>query len=1160
MAQIIYFPNPLDETKVHTITSKGTLYYALKELGIEKEQLCVAINGMVPEEIDPSTYVLDDTDFVEIRREVHGGGNAENKSTLATIVQIAGLVAASFFPPAAAYILIGTSVAAGALNKWAMDLRAAAARGTQTENDIDVASNNYSLNSASNEARPLRPIPIVMGSHRFAPDIHTDAFRNRYGSGYIVTRAAPYATTFYPGIIPSNGPEAPDNSWAVMQPNAAATNLPRYRMKIMPYGFTTKTTALTTAENAEIINKVVSGYVAPTLSAWTRTLVSPFPLNKSYSLVVYHDDPLDPYYGRFNTWFGIARQVEQFPANYAILSNLFAGTNPGGLGTQYYFTTQTTNEFLMWAYDDSFPYYMPIGFNPGENNAIMYGRYGAFLLAMNNGSYSASAKTASYPAQMYLSDYSLTQVAEGVPFSTQLFNFGFGEMDITERKVGTTNITPDSVNTIQASSIDKTNLIPSERWAIPALNIPLRPKPDWGAPAFPIEVLNHEPKALINPDTVEIGIIPPNDLKPYNFVYFGGQRKMDSIHFGITGSIYQTGSTGITANTARLQLQWKWSSDPIWTDYTYPIITVSNNTTKQIYLSYELNSMLTNPTPDRLENQYLEVRIRKVTLDQNDHTGNKICQLSISDITFYKSIDMAIAQGWNKQNAPFNIDGLMVTALVTDTSTTNKYSALVESKCFVYDFDTDTWSWAKTRNPAWWFLFFAKGGFYNFESMADLTYPYSPTYGWQNYPGHPNNTEQMFGGGYMLEELDMDKILEWGYFCDENDLVMDMIFKDEMNVSDVLEKIANLGRASVSYYGGKLSIVIEDPEQVPVCLFGMGNIIAGSFRVDYSVGDIPAKVIGKYVNRDSWETEQVEADVPFSDPENIKTFEINLDGITDTDLAQREVNILAARQYYQRRTYSWQTDVEGYLARRGDLISLAHDSTQYGYSGRIMDFVIESGVVTGIKTSAFVDESVSWIMIRYPNGTLETYECHFVNGVLVFDEPYAIEDASFYYNVNEENSSSDFANSHPEDFVFIADIKSTPGKRVRISQIEGSDDGTFTITAVDEDPAMWAYEFNDVIPSESFDDTVQVVEILDLKWVDMKDGKLRLMWNMTGDFAQVINLNTGLPLEANGQYSFSNGDVVFELEAGGRYSLEVQPLVIGEAFRSKSQKVDVWLL
>ena len=164
-------------------------------------------------------------------------------------------------------------------------------------------------------------------------------------------------------------------------------------------------------------------------------------------------------------------------------------------------------------------------------------------------------------------------------------------------------------------------------------------------------------------------------------------------------------------------------------------------------------------------------------------------------------------------------------------------------------------------------------------------------------------------------------------------------------------------------------------------------------------------------------------------------------------------------------------------------------------------------------------------------------------------------------NLDDENPDSDFTKSIAEDFHFIADIKETTGKKVRISSIEVDSDYIFTITAVDEDPAMWAYEYGDPMTSTSFNDSVVTLEVVNLRSLDLGQGKIRLLWDMNGgDFAQVINLNTGLPLEANGQYSFSEGDVIFELTSGMQYELEVLPMAIGTPYKSISQKVKVWPL
>ena len=63
-----------------------------------------------------------------------------------------------------------------------MDLRGAG--GIDDKQELDTSTNSYSLTTASNEARPLAPMPIPMGSHRFAPDIHCEAFVSYFGTEY----------------------------------------------------------------------------------------------------------------------------------------------------------------------------------------------------------------------------------------------------------------------------------------------------------------------------------------------------------------------------------------------------------------------------------------------------------------------------------------------------------------------------------------------------------------------------------------------------------------------------------------------------------------------------------------------------------------------------------------------------------------------------------------------------------------------------------------------------------------------------------------------------------------------------------------------------------------------------------------------------------------
>lgn len=1166
MAQVTYFISPFDDSKLIEITSKGTLRYAMRELGIENDPVCVVINGMCPEEVDLD-MVLDDTDVIEIRRLVNGGGDSETKSALATVVQIAAL-AVTFFVPAAApytmYILAGATIVSGALNKWAADLAGADVGTSKTE--VDVKANNYSLNMATNQVRPLEPMPIPMGSHRMAPDVYTDILRKRYDVQISYAYASPLKASFQPGLVASNGPDAASNSWATMPANYIAPGLPKYQIKIAPFGFVTQTTPLDASQNTYIINQVAGLYAGPVGYNNFNCQMDFIALNqvRSFPIVIYHSDPADPWHRRFNNIFNLFRleQASDYKnkANrYEVLmGNIFDGVVPSVSGPRHFFnnnfSTFTEATWLVRISSVAYgPYIDFLYYN--ATNSVTFDLYGNYMKSLNGGSYTITPKTTVPATYYYVYDFAPTSIKEGITYGTQIFNYGIGDLTISDRKVGTLDINSSSINSASVSPVNKTSSDTFIRWGIPALTGIAD-----GLVSFKNTVYNHQAKKLINPD-FNVGFVSPYDNGAYNWIYFSGKPGQTEMSFAITGQVYHATGSGIGTNTTRLQLHFKWSNSQLWNEYTFPLMTISNNKTNMIYIPYVINpsAIVGGLVPANYNELSLQVRIRKVTLDADDNTNNKVSNLSVSDIAFYTE-DLPLISH-NEKNAPNTIEGLYLSALASDVGSTSKFSALVNAKCWVYNFSTETWSWTFTRNPAFWFLYYARGGFFNYLSMGTETYPYSPTYGWQNYPDHPSNTDIIFGGGYKDEQIDMEKLLEWAFFCESESLTFDMIHKDNESVSETLEKIANCGRASVTYYNGKLSVIYEDPNAVPTCVFGMGNIISGSFSVIYSLGDPVRKIVGTFTNRDTWETDQVESFVPYADSDAIKDIEITFTGITTEANVKREINILAARQFYQKRTYSWQVDFEGLLVRRGDVAILAHDSTQYGYSGRISEFVVDSGVVIGIKTTAKVSDVIEYVTIRMPNGMIDTFEASFTDGMIVFNETYPINMAPFYVNKNDENPASDFDTEKAiaEDFVFIADIKATPGKKVRISGIEVDEDNVFTITAVDEDPAMWAYEYDNVIPAESFDDSILLTRVFNAKSLDLGQGNIKVLWETEGtEFIQIINVNTGLPLEANGQYSFSGGEVVLELISGIQYELELRPIAIGTAYRSTPQRIKVW--
>lgn len=1121
MGKIIYFISPLDSSKKKIIESDESVLKILQDFKIEKESLSLTLNGETPDEFDIH-YVMQDGDVLEIRRIVHGN-SSKGKSNLANIIQIVALIAATVLsfgntsPLLIAAIAAGGGIAAGALNARAAKLALKEAGNLDSET-VEVATNSFSLSQATNDVRPLKPVPLPMGSHVYAPDLHARIF-NDYSLGINNSNFVTTDAIFYPGDSPTNGALLPGGSanpdWITMPALYINATLPVYEIKFAP------------TPNLGGIAAIKTAYLAG-FSPFLYT----FNVPNDNPIVVYHSDPADPLYGKYDFFSNLAA-VSVYTIGYA---NYAGATGMFGTATHPNLSFITTNDFTVNKfftfniYNNNGFYYPTISSVSTVADSLLAHR-NYMINVLNNGNVTTSNKDESFAIRTSYISYAVTSVkTEGVPSANHIFNFGVGDSVISQRKLEKIIIPQNA----------------SQNWT--AID-----KAAWALPVGSHSVLSFvESKKLFNgglgtttgPETnIEL-----NDFNDYNWVYFDGPPGMFLVSFNFLGYLYRATSSGMAENYVEYEFQIKTNNQTNWTQGTRFFF--ANNNTKKI-----TNKLTRSPSGFPTSDKFTQVRIRKMTLDSKNNVDERTCDIDLVNITFFEPFNNP------DKLRPFNLDAFSVIANSQRQASQNKYNALVETKCWIYDFDTETWSWGLTRNPAFWFLYFAYGGFYNAEAVGAFTYPFSPTYGFVNYPGHPDSTDQIFGVGLTNEQIDIAKILEWAEFCETKELYLDLVLKDDTSCADVLERIANIGRGSVSYYNGLLSVVYEDESQSPTCVFGMGNILAGSFSVDYNVTEKVGIVKGNFVNRNGdWETTQVQATVPYSTEENLKVIEVNLEGVTEEQQAQREVNIMAARQFYQRRMYSWKVDVEGLIAKRGDLVYLSHDSTQYGYSGRIKGFILTGGLITGIETSSILqDDSTSHVTIRYPDNTYEIFQCHVVGNNLIFDETYPIEKASFYISPTVENLLTDYTNSIPEDFIFISGAKETPGKLVRISEIKADKDMNFTISAVDEDPAMWAFEYGDDEPPESFEDVELVLSITNFKVKNLGGGLVRILWEgVNADQVQIINEFSETPIESNGSYSFSGGSVTLELVEGNKYEFRMEPFAIGTPYRAINKRFTVW--
>ncbi|WP_233574939.1 host specificity protein J [Pusillimonas sp. NJUB218] len=351
----------------------------------------------------------------------------------------------------------------------------------------------------------------------------------------------------------------------------------------------------------------------------------------------------------------------------------------------------------------------------------------------------------------------------------------------------------------------------------------------------------------------------------------------------------------------------------------------------------------------------------------------------------------------------------------------DEFNAVALAKTQVWN--GSAWVVEHTRNPAWWYLHFARG---------------------KKISG-----KRLYGAGLLDAQIDIDRIKAWALFCQEKSLTFDYVLDRKVSTAEVLQTIARAGRASPTWQTGKLGI-IWDAANLPVtAMFGPFNIKAGTFKVDYINEGNVDEVIVNFSNavRD-YEMDEVRVMVPGATSAT-NPLQLDLEGCTNPDMAGREANLIAASQVWHRRRTSWETDIEGWVANRGDVVQISHDLTVWGYSGRLLGRV--GNVITLDKHVP--SGGTGTLMIRDPEGAMRVVSVVSLTGDV--DELTIVGDMSDFALPGDAG----FEDIVPMDWAWFFDPMATPGRRFKITSVEPTQDGV-KFSAVDDDPQYYASETN----------------------------------------------------------------------------------------------------
>uniref|UniRef100_UPI00333FB4CE host specificity protein J n=1 Tax=Castellaniella defragrans TaxID=75697 RepID=UPI00333FB4CE len=413
------------------------------------------------------------------------------------------------------------------------------------------------------------------------------------------------------------------------------------------------------------------------------------------------------------------------------------------------------------------------------------------------------------------------------------------------------------------------------------------------------------------------------------------------------------------------------------------------------------------------EGQY-ELRIWKVTGDINEsRTSN---ETAVSQILCFQT-DKADYTGQARV-------ALRIKATSQLNGAVDEFSAIAEAFAPVWN-GADHFDMIHTRNPAWWFLRFAMGKFID--------------------------GRRQWGIGLDASGIDLDAIKAWGAWCDAKGLRFDYVLDSKKSSADVLRIIARAGRASPTYQTGKLGVVWDAADQPVVAMFGPFNIRSGTFKVGYAGSDsqLPDEIIVNIANevRD-WQMDEVRVAVPGATATN-NPVTLDLEGVTSVEVAGREANLIAASQVWHRRRTTFETDIEGWIATRGDVVQVSHDLTVWGYSGRLLG---REG--NRITLSQRIPIGSGVMLIRDPEGNMKTVT---VTGAGEETDTVTITtDMTGFALPGDEG----FEGVPAMDWGFQFDPEATPGRRFKVVDIQPAGSDGVRYSVVDDDPEYYASENN----------------------------------------------------------------------------------------------------
>ena len=291
--------------------------------------------------------------------------------------------------------------------------------------------------------------------------------------------------------------------------------------------------------------------------------------------------------------------------------------------------------------------------------------------------------------------------------------------------------------------------------------------------------------------------------------------------------------------------------------------------------------------------------------------------------------------------------------------------------------------------------------------------------------------------GAAKELLRYEDFKAWADYCAEQNYLVNIEIVAAGDLLDVAnEKIAPVGHGRVVRFGTKYGCIYAHPQE-PVQMFGMGNIVEGSFHEEFlKIADRANSVEVTFTNKDADYARDVVAvyGENYDSDGYAKTAQVTMDGVTSFSQAYREGVYQLQCNKLQLRTVTFEAGIDAIACTVGDVIIIAHDVPQWTNSGRVESV---DGNRILLPCEVFDPSAGQILQWRAVDDTLHEHGCTVISSA----EGYTTVEIT--YNEGEEAVYPE-----PDDVFSIAE-SATENKLFTVQNITRAQDFTRQISCLE---------------------------------------------------------------------------------------------------------------